>query len=99
MIRDGYKSNEPERCMGMGNEKDVIAMDCEMCEKKDPKLDKVDSSEETMPNTHDSVNDALVSLQCCIAYKDDNGQVEEVIRTPRTKQWRGVTQRLVTYLF
>jgi hypothetical protein len=85
--------------MGMVNEKDVIAMDCEMCEKKDPKLDKVNSSEETMPNTHDSVNDASVSLRCCIAYKDDNGQVEEVIRAPGTKQWREVTLRLVTYLF
>ena len=66
----------------MGNEKDDIVMDCEMCEKKDPKSDKVDSSEETMSNTQDSVNDALVSLRYCIAYKDDNGQVEEVIHTP-----------------
>jgi hypothetical protein len=85
--------------MEIGNEKDVIAMDCKMCEKKDPKSDKADSSEDTMPDTHDSVNDALVSLRCCIAYKDDNGQVKEVIRTPRTKQWREVTLRLVTYLF
>lgn len=37
-----------------------------------------------MPNTHDSINDAITSLDCCNHYLDHGGDVEEVVRTKRS---------------
>lgn len=39
-----------------------------------------------MSKLHDSVNDAIVSLDCCKSYLDKKGQVDKVVRTPRRKR-------------
>lgn len=38
-----------------------------------------------MPATHDSVNDAVTSLLCLDHFREKDGQVEEVVRTPKAR--------------
>ena len=37
----------------------------------------------TMPEKHDSVNDARIAFQCLKHYHENNGKVEKIARTPR----------------
>lgn len=51
-----------------------------------------------MPETHDSVNDALVALRCCEFYRDRNGEVNPIPRTIKeNKHGSGYDAKLLVH--
>ena len=48
-----------------------------------------------MPNVHDSVNDSRVALRCLEHYLEKRGDVERVVRTPRTPKKNSANQLFI----